>query len=93
MLSGDSWSSERGFDINQENRKYFKNKKKHIAEYRDTVSDKLNSYYILENKAKPNSRIITLFENQISSIPKFFRLRLGKFRYKMVLFNDIPHHH
>ena len=28
MLSGDSWSSESGFDINPENRKYFESKEK-----------------------------------------------------------------
>jgi UDP-MurNAc hydroxylase len=45
MLSGDSWSSERGFDINSENRKYFEHKDKHITEYRDEVSDKLEDHH------------------------------------------------
>lgn len=93
MLSGDSWSSERGFSINPENRKYFDNKQKHIAEYREQVSDKLDGYYTLENRIKPNSRIIEMFEKQISSIPSIFRSRLGDFRYKMVLFNDNDEHH
>lgn len=88
MLSGDSWSSESGFDINRDNKKYFENKDKHIAEYRDTMSEKLDSYYSLENKIKPNSRIIEMFEKQISCIPKILRSRLGEFHYKMVLFND-----
>jgi UDP-MurNAc hydroxylase len=88
MLSGDSWSFESGFDINIENRKYFENKEKHIREYRDSVSDKLDSFYTLENRIKPNSRIIEMFENQISFIPKILRSRFGEFRYKMVLFND-----
>ena len=93
MLSGDSWSSESGFDIDPENRGYFENKEKHIAEYRDEVSDKLESYYTLENRIKPNSRIIEMFEKQISSIPRIFRCRLGAFSYKMVLFNDEGEHH
>ena len=92
MLSGDSWSSESGFSINPENRKYFENKEKHIAEYRDEVSDKLDGYYALENRIKPNSRIIEMFEKQISSIPSIFRSRLGDFSYKMVLFNDEGEH-
>ena len=93
MLTGDSWSSERGFDINPENRKYFENKEKYIADYRAEVSDKLNSYYALENRIKPNSRIIEMFKKQISSIPGIFRSRLGDFSYKMVLFNDDGEHH
>ena len=93
MLSGDSWSSDAGFDINPENRKYYENKDKYIEEYRDAVSDKLDSYYALENRIKVNSRIIDMFETQISSIPKFLRSRLGDFRYKMVLFNDGGEYH
>ena len=93
MLSGDSWSSERGFSINPENRKYFDNKEKYIAEYRDEVSEKLDGFYALENRIKPNSRIIEMFEKQISSIPRILRIRLGDFSYKMVLFNDEGEHH
>ena len=88
LLSGDSWSSENGFNINPENRKYFMNKDKHIAEYRDEVSDKLEDYYSLEKRIKPNPRIIEMFEKQIASIPRILRSRLGDFSYKMVLFND-----
>ena len=93
MLSGDSWSSERGFSINPENRKYFDDKEKHIAEYRDEVSDKLDAYYALENRIRPNPIIIEMFEKQISSIPSVLRSRLGGFSYKMVLFNDDGEHH
>lgn len=88
MLSGDSWSSESGFEINHDNKKYFEDKEKNINEYRDSVSEKLNSYYRLENRIKPNSGIIEMFEKQISSIPRILRSRLGEFKYKMVLFND-----
>ena len=93
MLSGDSWSSESGFDIDPENRKYFENKHKHINEYRDEVSDKLQAYYNRENRIKPNSRIIEMFKKQISSIPRILRSRLGDFSYKMVLFNDGGEYH
>lgn len=93
MLSGDSWSSESGFSINPENRKYFENKEKYIAEYRHEVSEKLDRFYTLENRIRPNSRIIEMFEGQISSIPRILRSRLGDFSYKMVLFNDEGEHH
>lgn len=93
MLSGDSWSSKSGFDINPENRKYFENKERHIAEYLDEMSDKLNKYYKLENRIKPNSRIIEMFKKQISYIPKILRARFGEFSYKMVLFNDVGEYH
>lgn len=88
MLSGDYWSSESGFHINPQNRGYFENKEKHIAKYHDEVNDKLEAYYTLENRIKPNSRIIEMFEKQISSIPRMLRSRLTDFSYKMVLFND-----
>ena len=93
MLSGDSWSSESGFDINPQNRRYFENKEKLIAEYRDEVSNTLEDYYALENRIEPNSRIINMFEKQISSIPRIFRSSLGDFSYKLVLFNDEGEHH
>ena len=60
-----------GFSINPENRKYFDNKEKYIAEYRDEVSDKLVSYYALENRIKPNSRIIEMFENKFLRYQEF----------------------
>lgn len=93
LLSGDSWSSQNGFNINPEKRKYFENKEKYIAEYRDEVSYKLEGYYTIENRIRPNSRIIEMFKKQISSIPRIFRSRLGDFSYKMVLFNDEGEHH
>jgi UDP-MurNAc hydroxylase len=93
MLSGDSWSSERGFDINPDNRKYFESKDRHIADYRNEMSNKLEAYYTLENRIKPNSRIIEMFETQIASIPKILRSRIGDFKYKMVLFNDDGEYH
>lgn len=93
MLSGDLWSSEGGFFINNEKKKFFNNKEKYIAEYRDNVSDKLERYYNLENSVKPNSRIIEMFKNQILSIPKILRKGFGDFRYKLVLFNDVMEYH
>lgn len=88
MLTGDSWSSANGFKINDYNRKYFENKDDLILQYRETVKEKLNKFYILENKAKINHKIIEKFKNQIKSIPFILRSQLNNFEYKMVLFND-----
>lgn len=88
MLSGDSWSSKYGFNIDSSKRAYFDEKSKYIEKYKISVSDKLDAYYKLENRIKPNSRFIKKFENQIKSIPKFFRSRLGDYKYKITLFND-----
>jgi len=93
MLSGDSWSSERGFYINTENRKYFANKDEYIAIYQEEVAKKLEDFYMLENRCVVNSKIIELFEKQISSIPRFLRSRFGNFRYKMILFNELNEYH
>ena len=88
MLSGDSWSSANGFSIDEENRRFFTNKTKEIALYRDSVSKKLDSYYKLEGRVKPNSKVIELFENQIKAIPKMLRKKFGEFTYKLILHND-----
>ena len=88
LLRGDSWSSNNGFDINSDNRKYFDKKYIYIEEYRNSVNDKLEAYYNIENRIRPNGRIIEMFEKQIKSIPQFLISRLGNFKYKMVLFND-----
>ncbi len=89
MLSGDSWSSVQGFNINQNNRVFFEFKDEYILKYKESVDDKLQAYYRLENKANLNLRIIKKFEEQINTIPLFLRSRFREFEYKLVLFNDI----
>lgn len=88
LLSGDSWESQRGFQIDTENVKYFSDKEKYIQEYYSKVSDQLESFYELENKQRITKFVIERFKSQIESIPKFFRNKLGDFQYKMILFND-----
>ena len=48
----------------------------------------LKNFIKLENRLKPNSRIIKMFEEQILSIPKFKRKKFKNYFYKLVLFND-----
>lgn len=88
MLSGDTWSSESGFNINTENYTFFSRKQEFIEEYRDSVQQILQVYYDQENKVILNYKFIDLFIKQIRSIPQFLRNRLGDFRYKLVLYND-----
>lgn len=88
MLSGDSWSSAKGFSINEENKRFFDNKTEEIALYRDSVSEKLESYYKLEGRIKPNDKVIEMFEDQIKSIPRLLRRKFDKFNYKLILHND-----
>jgi UDP-MurNAc hydroxylase len=93
MLTGDLWSSVNGFVIDDENKKFFIDKEKHIGEYRDSMSTKLEKFYELENRLKPNTRTIELFETQIASIPKILRFQFKKFSYKLILFNDFNEYH
>ncbi|MDB4761658.1 MBL fold metallo-hydrolase [bacterium] len=88
MLTGDSWSSVAGFNIDNKKKMFFEKKAEYIKEYKVDVSDKLEAYYKLENRKKPNFRIIEKFERQIKSIPRFLRSRLGDYEYKITLFND-----
>jgi UDP-MurNAc hydroxylase len=88
MLSGDSWSSEFGFRINEVNESFFKEKQKNIENYKLSVDDKLEAYYNLEDKIQPNTAVIEKFQQQILKIPKFLRRRFGDFEYKLILFNS-----
>tara|TARA_B110000211_G_C14061203_1_gene545618 strand:+ start:654 stop:2072 length:1419 start_codon:yes stop_codon:yes gene_type:complete len=88
MTSGDSWNSEKGFQISENGKDFYLNKDLHISNYKDSVEDILEKFYKLENRLKPNSRIIKMFQQQILSIPKFMRKKFKNYFYKLVLFND-----
>jgi UDP-MurNAc hydroxylase len=89
MLSGDSWSSENGFEINHANKELFENKAQHIDSYRNSKAETLEKYYNQENRVVVNDRIIKMFQKQIESIPKILRRNFGDYEYKLVLFNDL----
>lgn len=88
MLTGDYWTSDEGFVINSINEDFFNSKESFLLDYKNKMGNKLEEYYSLENRLKPNERIIKKFSNQIRSIPKIFRLSFSDFKYKMILFND-----
>lgn len=88
MISGDSWNSKEGFKISDEGKKFYTDKEERINNYQISVKDKLEAYYKLENRLKPNNRVIKIFESQITSIPIFLKRPFKNYSYKMVLFND-----
>ena len=88
MISGDSWNSKDGFKISETGKDFYENKSINIANYKESVEDVLEKFYKLENRLKPNNRVIKMFEEQILSIPKFFRTKFKNYTYKLVLFND-----
>lgn len=88
MISGDSWNSNTGFNISEEGKSFYLNKDLNISIYKDDVSDTLEKFYKQENRLRPNSRVIKMFEKQISSIPKILRKKFYNYSYKLVLFND-----
>jgi len=88
MISGDSWNSKDGFKISETGKDFYINKDINISLYKESVEGVLEKFYKLENRLKPNNRVIKMFEEQILSIPKFFRAKFKNYTYKMVLFND-----
>lgn len=88
LLSGDSWDSIKGFNINESNEDYFRNKELHLESYKNTVNEKLESFYKQENRLKPNKRIVQMFSDQINRIPKILRKKFKDYSYKLILFND-----
>jgi UDP-MurNAc hydroxylase len=50
MVSGDSWDSEKGFDI--ENNTWFSDRETHIERYLEQNKDKLDVHYALEEKTR-----------------------------------------
>jgi len=88
MISGDSWNSKDGFKISETGKDFYINKDINISLYKESVEGVLEKFYKLENRLKPNKRVIKMFEKQILSIPKFFRVKFKNYTYKMVLFND-----
>lgn len=88
MISGDSWNSIDGFKISETGKDFYINKDINISLYKESVEGVLEKFYKLENRLKPNNRVIKMFEEQILSIPKFFRTKFKNYTYKLVLFND-----
>ena len=76
LLTGDSWTPNRGFCIDDKNENFFLEKEVCLQDYRTSVNDQLEKYYNQQSKLKVSERIIQKFENHIRSIPKFAKRKL-----------------
>jgi UDP-MurNAc hydroxylase len=88
MLSGDTWSSQDGFCINDVNRKYFLFKESEIEKYQFQNSEKLNLYYKREGAVRITQGVLNKFERQIKGIPLVFRLQFKNWKFQLELFSD-----
>ena len=87
MLSGDSYDTMKGFEIN-DNKKYFNFKEKYLLQYADVNKVLLNDYYKKESKQKLNKRTLKKFESQLDSIPRFLKRKLKGWKFLVLLSKD-----
>lgn len=81
LLPGDSWDSETGFDIAQDD--WFTNKRAHLAAYRKRVSATLEKQAKLEARVKsPRKAVTRFFEELIEATPGWL---LGDLKGQSVL--------
>ncbi|MCP4905917.1 MAG: hypothetical protein GY910_13145 [bacterium] len=72
MVSGDSWDSQAGFDIADND--WWSNKDTRVAEYAEEVAPKLRDQYALEDRTSVKfPRFAKYFQAQIESLPKLSR--------------------
>jgi len=72
MVSGDSWDSERGFEIQEQD--FFERRSEHLEEYRDRVSKQLEQTYSKEAKSRIEiERIEKYFSGVFKAMPWFMR--------------------
>ena len=86
MMSGDSWSRERGFIIDSSLQEFFDNKSEKLNKYQEDSSSTLESYYELESKTRINKRTIALYQKQLGYIPKFLMKNLKDWSFGLKLF-------
>lgn len=73
MLSGDSWSSDQGFEIAEND--YFDRRQERLEEYRAAQADKLERFYALEAQAKIELNQVEAYFRKLSkAMPLFLRL-------------------
>ena len=72
MVSGDSWSSEGGFDIREQD--WFTRRDEHIREYDERVRDRLEDTYKREARAKVSmKRVEKYYAKVFKAMPWFMR--------------------
>lgn len=69
MLSGDSWSSDRGFEIAEND--YFDRREERLKEYRAAQANKLESFYALEARAKIELKQVLAYIRTLSKAMPF----------------------
>lgn len=73
MLSGDSWSSESGFEIAEND--YFDRRQERLEEYRAAQAGKLERFYALEAQAKIELKEVEAYFKKLSgAMPLLLRL-------------------
>lgn len=85
MLSGDSWSTNNGFNINVENEKFFIQKNDFLNRYSIENKNKLELYYKKESKQRLTKITLRRFQKQLNTIPFFLKLKLRKWSFLIVL--------
>lgn len=81
MLSGDSWSKEQGFMINDKNEKYYTEKEDCLKQYQANVKDSLEKFYLKESNVRINKIIIEKFNQQLKSIPSLAKKNLKNWSF------------
>lgn len=83
LLTGDSWTPNRGFCIDDKNENFFLEKEVCLKDYRASVHDQLEKYYNQQSKSKVSERIVNKFGDQIRSIPKLAKRKLKGWSFSM----------
>jgi UDP-MurNAc hydroxylase len=84
MVSGDSWSSERGFSISDTD--WFTNRATILADYLQQQRESLEKFYSQENQTVIDKHIVTeYFEKFSGSLPFFVRRYFKKVQFTYVL--------
>lgn len=85
MLSGDSFDTKNGFNINPDHELFFKNKDNCIEKYLKEKERTLSNYYNIESKQKLRKFTINKFQKQLNTIPRFFIRKLKNWKFLIVL--------
>lgn len=89
MLSGDSWSREGGFILSKKD--WFTDKEKILEEYRDAYAEKLNAFYLKEEKTRLPLKVVqNYFSKLAEATPSVLRSRFKgqKFTYVLRISDD-----
>lgn len=81
MVSGDSWDSEKGFDIHNDN--WFSDRETHIQRYRQQKMAKLEATYALEDNTRLRlGEVEKYFQRFFKVVPMFLK---GSFKNKPII--------